>query len=66
MDKPKEHAVFRQDIYWINHKLRQYWDKTQNRQTRGSIEKRQRMDKPDTQRVLKKDAEWTNQRNRQH
>jgi hypothetical protein len=66
VEKPKTHAVLRQDTNWKDHKLRQYWDKTQNGQTRGSIEKRQRMDKPDTQRVLKKDAEWTNQRNRQH
>ena len=56
MDKTKTHALLRQDTDWTNQKLKQYWDKTQNGQTRGSIEKRQRMDKPDKEAVLRQNT----------
>jgi ketosteroid isomerase-like protein len=68
MDKSKTNAVLRQDTEWTNQKLRQYWDKTQNGQTRdrGSIETRHKMDKPETQATLGQDTEWTNQRYMQY
>jgi hypothetical protein len=68
MDKPETEAVLRQDTEWTSQRNRQYWDKTQNRQTRdrGSIETKHIMDKPETQAVLGQATEWTNQRHRQH
>jgi hypothetical protein len=72
MDKPEIQAVLRQDTKWTNRRYRQYWDKTQNGQTRetdsigtrhrmakpdrGSIKKRNRMDKQVMQAVLGQDT----------
>ena len=62
MDKPETHVVLRQDTEWTNQRHRQYWDKTQNGQTRDrdSIETICKMDKPETQASLGQDTEWTN------
>jgi hypothetical protein len=58
MDKPETQAALRKDREWTNQRQRQYWDKTQNGQSRdtGSIETRHRMDKPETQAVLRQDT----------
>jgi hypothetical protein len=59
MDKPETHAVLRQDTEWTNQKHRQYWDDTQNGQTRetGSIGTRYIMEKPEILAVLGQDTE---------
>ena len=56
--QPETEAVLRQDTEWTNQRHRQYWDKTQNGQTRetGSIETRHKMDKQETEAVLKQDT----------
>jgi hypothetical protein len=68
MGKPETEAVLRQVTEWTSQRHRQYWDKTQNGQTRdrGSIESRHIIGKPETQAVLGQDTDWTNQKHRQY
>jgi hypothetical protein len=49
MDKPETQAVLRKETAWTNQRCSQYWNKTQNGQTR-------------TRPVLRQDTAWTNQR----
>ena len=58
MDKPEKQEALGQDTEWTNQRHRQYWEETQNGQTRdtGSFETRKRMDKPETHAVLREDT----------
>jgi ketosteroid isomerase-like protein len=68
MDKPETQAILKQYAEWTNQRHSQYWDKTQNGQTRdtGNRVIRCRMDKPETHAVLRQDTKWTSQRQRQY